>query len=75
MRSRQRETERLSDENRRIALTDALSGLPNRRALITRLEDVHDRSKGGSVNVAILVVDLDGFKQINDNFGHDVGDT
>lgn len=75
LRSRQRETERLSDENRRIALTDALSGLPNRRALITRLEDVHSRSKSGSVNVAILVVDLDGFKQINDNFGHDVGDT
>ncbi|MBC2668423.1 putative bifunctional diguanylate cyclase/phosphodiesterase [Novosphingobium piscinae] len=75
LRNRQLETERLSEENRRIALTDALSGLPNRRALIARLEDIHRRSTQNAVSVAILFVDLDGFKQINDNFGHELGDT
>ena len=75
LRTRQLETERLSEENRRIALTDALSGLPNRRALIARLEDLHRRSQAYPVNVGILFVDLDGFKQINDNFGHELGDT
>lgn len=75
LRLRQIETERLSEENREIALTDALSGLPNRRALISRLEEVRDRSQAGPVRVAILFIDLDGFKQVNDTFGHELGDT
>lgn len=74
LRTRQLETERLSEDNRRIALTDALSGLPNRRALIARLEDLQRRSQHSAVTIAILFVDLDGFKQINDNFGHELGD-
>ena len=40
LRQRQLETQKLSDENRQIALTDPLSGLPNRRALLSRLEDI-----------------------------------
>lgn len=74
LRLRQLETERLSEDNRQIALTDALSGLPNRRALIARLEGLHVRAQDGPAAVAMLFVDLDGFKQINDTFGHELGD-
>ena len=75
LRNRQHETERLSEENRQIALTDVLSGLPNRRALIARLEDVQRQSQAGRGSAAMIYVDLDGFKQINDTFGHELGDT
>jgi diguanylate cyclase (GGDEF)-like protein len=57
-----------------LALHDALTGLPNRRLLIDRLSlaIAHaNRSKG---TVAVMYLDLDGFKQINDTFGHDAGD-
>ena len=68
------EAELLSEENRRIALTDMLSGLPNRRALIARLEEIHARPAHVADAVAILFLDLDGFKKINDDFGHQLGD-
>ena len=74
LRIRQAESDRLSEENRRIALTDVLSGLPNRRALIARLEDVQARQAGLPDRFAILFADLDGFKKINDDFGHQLGD-
>lgn len=74
LRVRQAEAERLGEENRRSALTDALSGLPNRRALIVRLEEIHARATITPATVAVLFVDLDGFKQINDTFGHELGD-
>ncbi|WP_343613872.1 EAL domain-containing protein [Novosphingobium sp.] len=71
LRRRQSAMRQLSEENRRIALTDALSGLPNRRALLTRL----DASRGkGAASQAVIFIDLDGFKDINDTHGHDVGD-
>lgn len=71
---RQAETQLLSEENRRIALTDALSGLPNRRALIAHLEDLHTQGPPDPDCVAIVFVDLDGFKMVNDDFGHELGD-
>jgi len=71
---RQLETQKLSDDNRRIAFTDALSGLPNRRALIARLEDVREGEVAMPDRLAVIFIDLDGFKDINDNYGHEFGD-
>lgn len=57
---------------RRVALTDWLSHLPNRRALIEALEQVSLR--GDSDIKSVVFIDLDGFKDVNDIYGHDVGD-
>lgn len=57
---------------REIALTDWLSHLPNRRALIEQLERI---SRRGDRDIKTVVfIDLDGFKDVNDIYGHDVGD-
>jgi len=71
---RQVETQKLSDENRRIAFADALSGLPNRRALLARIDDIHSGSAPEADSLAVVFIDLDGFKEINDNHGHEFGD-
>ncbi|WP_051592544.1 EAL domain-containing protein [Methylosinus sp. sav-2] len=69
---KQAETQRLSDENSRLANMDALSGLPNRRALMTRLDQC---SRGaGAPPTAVVYIDLDGFKDVNDTYGHSTGD-
>ncbi len=75
LRNRQAETEKLSDENRRIALTDALSGLPNRRQLLVNLDRIDDQTVDALDNLAVLFIDLDGFKDINDTHGHQAGDS
>ncbi|WP_157235082.1 putative bifunctional diguanylate cyclase/phosphodiesterase [Methylosinus sp. LW4] len=69
---KQAETQRLSDENSRLANMDALSGLPNRRALMTRLDQC-GRS-AGATPTAVVYIDLDGFKDVNDTYGHSTGD-
>lgn len=71
---RQQETERLSEENRRIAFSDPLSGLPNRRELLARLDQLDERGNLPPGSLAILFIDLDGFKQVNDEHGHQAGD-
>lgn len=65
-----RENEAYSQE----ALTDLLTGIPNRRALVRELDRAlaYQRRSGGYLHVAFI--DLDGFKQINDHYGHDAGD-
>lgn len=59
---------------RRQALHDQLTGLPNRAALSPALRVALDRLTRVSGTVALLFVDLDGFKPVNDRFGHDRGD-
>ena len=61
---------RLSEESERHALLDALTGLPNRRHFTAQLE----RSVAAGAGVAVLFVDLDGFKAVNDTLGHAAGD-
>ena len=52
------------------ATTDYLTNLPNARSLFLQLDSEISRAKRGNQALAVLVVDLDGFKQINDRFGH-----
>lgn len=58
----------------RNAMTDVVTGLPNRRALLEELDRrLRHRARDGG-DVLIAFIDLDGFKHINDHFGHDAGD-
>lgn len=58
-----------------LALTDSLTGLPNRRAAELRFsEEISRAQRGGGGNFSIAICDLDRFKLINDHFGHGVGD-
>jgi diguanylate cyclase (GGDEF)-like protein/putative nucleotidyltransferase with HDIG domain len=55
------------------ATTDALTGLPNARSLFLRLDSALETARRTGSVLAVLVTDLDGFKQVNDQFGHAVG--
>ncbi|HTR26593.1 MAG TPA: EAL domain-containing protein [Terriglobales bacterium] len=56
------------------AFNDALTGLPNRRLLADRLTQLLARAKRESRILALLYIDLDGFKLVNDSLGHSIGD-
>ena len=58
-----------------LALHDALTGLPNRRLLVDRLSMAIAHARRNKSTMAVMYLDLDGFKQINDTLGHDAGDT
>jgi diguanylate cyclase (GGDEF)-like protein len=60
---------------RHQALHDALTGLPNRVLAIDRAEQMLARARRADQPIAVLYIDIDGFKHINDTFGHAVGDT
>ncbi len=57
-----------------LANTDTLTGLPNRRALDERLQEEIRYARRMDTEFAVVMMDLDGFKEINDTFGHAVGD-
>ena len=58
----------------RLAFHDTLTGLPNRRMLGDRMETALAASQRHQKHGAVLFLDLDKFKHLNDNFGHDIGD-
>ena len=61
-------------ESRRLAITDDLTGLPNRRLLHMRLAELTARPASDQATAALFVADLDGFKELNDTLGHHAGD-
>ena len=58
----------------RIAHFDTLTGVPNRRLLSDRLDQAIARARRGSRLLAVCYLDLDGFKPVNDSYGHQTGD-
>jgi len=71
------DSRQLSDELTRVrllSLTDELTGLPNRRAFLRRIEDEVARVQRYGFPLSLALIDLDHFKQVNDKFGHAGGD-
>jgi len=71
-------TQSLSEANthlKELALTDVLTGLPNRRYAMQQLDLIWNESIKNKSSVACMMIDADYFKQVNDTYGHDAGDT
>ncbi|WP_411024874.1 diguanylate cyclase domain-containing protein, partial [Salmonella sp. s57610] len=64
----------LSDENLRLANLDSLTLLANRRSFFHMLETAFGRARNDGAMLAVGVIDLDGFKPVNDLYGHSAGD-
>lgn len=62
------------EHNKYLALHDELTGLPNRRLFLDRLALSLERARRSESKAALLVIDLNHFKQVNDTFGHHAGD-
>ncbi|CAL9293650.1 GGDEF domain-containing protein [Streptomyces sp. R02] len=67
------QTERL-EEARRLAFTDSLTGLANRRAVDARLDEAVELHRRDGAVVSLVVCDVNGLKRVNDTLGHSVGD-
>lgn len=73
----QERTRELIEANRhlkRISLTDPLTKLPNRRYAMNVIKALWKESKSHNLTLTCLMIDADHFKEVNDNFGHDIGD-
>jgi diguanylate cyclase (GGDEF)-like protein len=62
------------EQTQEDSLTDPLTSLPNRRSMFAHLSRELSRAERLKTNVALIVMDVDAFKRINDTFGHHVGD-
>jgi diguanylate cyclase (GGDEF)-like protein len=62
------------EHNKYLALHDELTGLPNRRLFQDRLDSAIERARRTGSHVALLLIDLDNFKLVNDTAGHHAGD-
>jgi diguanylate cyclase (GGDEF)-like protein len=74
LRQRQVQLERERDALRRDALSDPLTGVANRRSLLARADYEIARHHRARQSFALVMLDLDGFKALNDRFGHAAGD-
>ena len=66
--------EQTAEENRRIALQDPLTGLANRRALFDAMGKLFSIAVSDRQSLSVMIIDVDYFKRVNDQFGHQVGD-
>lgn len=57
-----------------LTFFDSLTGLPNRHHILSKLKDALQASRSGQAQFALMMIDLDHFKNINDSYGHDAGD-
>ncbi|MEX1033381.1 MAG: GGDEF domain-containing protein [Cellvibrionaceae bacterium] len=67
--------ERQYEELKKLTVTDHLTGAFNRRYMDTKIDELIERRKRIRTNAAMIALDIDHFKKINDEFGHSVGDT
>ena len=74
LRERSAELATANAELERLASSDALTGLPNRRAADPRLADEILRHRRNSQTLSVLLIDVDHFRQVNERFGHAAGD-
>jgi diguanylate cyclase (GGDEF)-like protein len=66
--------ERMALNHKNAAMVDALTGISNRRGFLTASDELAKRQKDSPQLAAVMLIDLDNFKSINDRFGHAVGD-
>lgn len=71
---RTRELVKANSDLEILALTDVLTELPNRRHALLQLQELWKEARVANGNLACMVIDADGFKAINDSYGHDAGD-
>jgi two-component system, cell cycle response regulator len=69
-----RELEAANRKLRKLSITDGLTGLFNHRHMHEQLHEEFERSRRSEDPIAVLMMDLDRFKQVNDTYGHPTGD-